>query len=45
MFVNAIFQKLRFLGYKTSSIQFDPDDQLWHWRDMKDAKSVATRIV
>ena len=43
--VNSIFQKVRFLGHKTSSIQFDPDQQLWHWRDMKDAKSVATRTV
>ena len=33
----------RFLGHKTSSIQFDGDQQLWRWRDMKQGDSVATR--
>ena len=37
--------RLRFLGHKTSSIQFDEDQQLWLWLDMKDGRSVATRIV
>ena len=37
--------RLRFLGHKTSSIQFDEDQQLWLWLDMKDGRSVASRIV
>ena len=32
----------RFLGHKTSSIQFDGDQQLWRWQDMKQGDSVAT---
>ena len=37
--------RLRFLGHKTSSIQFDDASQLWRWLDMKERRSVATRIV
>ena len=37
--------RLRFLGHKTSSIQFDEYQQIWLWLDMKDGRSVATRIV
>ena len=37
--------RLRFLGHKTSSIQFDDASQLWRWLDMKEMRSVATRIV
>ena len=35
----------RYLGRYTSSIQFDGDTQLWHWRDMRLGASVATRAV
>ena len=37
--------RLRFLGHKTSSIQFHDASQLWQWLDMKERRSVATRIV
>ena len=33
----------RFLGHYTSSIQFDREQQVWRWLDMKEGKSVATR--
>ena len=36
---------LRFLGHHTSSIQFDLEQRLWRWLDMKDGRSVATRTV
>ena len=35
----------RYLGHYTSSIQFDGDTQLWHWRDMRLGASLATRAV
>ena len=33
----------RYLGHYTSSIQFDRDQRLWLWLDMKDGESKATR--
>ena len=37
--------EIRYLGQYTSSIMFEKTSQAWHWRDMKDQKSVAVRIV
>ena len=37
--------EIRYLGQYTSSIVFDKASQAWHWRDMKDEKSIATRRV
>ena len=33
----------RYLGHYTSSIQFDRDQRLWLWLDMKEGESKATR--